>query len=445
MVRRPVVRKVSVAGIGKLGCCFAACAASRGFETLGVDINDYVVNSINDGISPIVEPGLQELITKVGKKLSATKNHKEAIEKTDITFIMVATPSDPDGNFSNEYVEKALIFLAKSLRKSKKKYHLFVISSTLMPTSMRERIIPLIVENSGRKLGEDFGICYNPDLVALGSVINDFLNPDMVIIGESDKYAGDILTEYYTKFCKNNPPICRMPIIDAELAKMSLNAYITMKITFANSLANICEKIPGANVDNVTKTIGRDKRIAPYYLRGGLSFGGMCFPRDTRAFNAFGNKIGYDTKLIKAVDEVNAYQDRHLADLVLKQVTERKEKKVSILGLAFKPDTPVIVESPAIKLIDNLLEHKIKIVVYDPLAVENARASYGENIIYASSVKECVAQSEVCAITTASKEFMSIDESYIVHNPTTIIDCWRIIDPSKLGGKVKYTAVGTVC
>lgn len=433
--------KISVVGLGKLGLCFAACAATKGFETIGVDINDNVISSINKGISPIIEPGLQDLISKVyNKNLFATKNHAQAIEKTDTTFILVATPSDPVGNFSNKYVEDALKELAQAFGKSKKKYHLFVISSTLMPTSTEERLIPILEKYSKRKLNKDFGVCYTPDFIALGSVIKDFLNPDLVVIGESNKTAGEKLASFYKTFCENNPPVYRMSIISAEIAKVSLNAYITLKISFANMLANICEKIKDADIDTITKAIGADKRISPYYLKGGLSYGGTCFPRDTRAFIAFSQKFGYDANLIKSVEKVNSVQDQHLAETVLKHIPE--DRLVSILGLSFKPNTPIIEESPAIKLIRELLEKDLKVIVYDPLAMDNTMALFGDKILYGSSVKNCLANSSVCVITHQAEEFKAIDENCIVHNPTTIIDCWRMLDPARLGKKVKYVALG---
>lgn len=437
------MEKVSIIGLGKLGLCLGAALAYRGFEVIGVDINENVVDAINSGKSIIVEPGLQEIIGNEKYRLAATIDHREAIEKTDVTFILVATPSDTEGNFSNKYVEAALESLSRALKESGKGYHLFVISSTLMPTSTDEKLIPLIEKHSGRRLNNGFGVCYNPDLVALGSVIRDFLNPDLVIIGESDRRAGDGLEKIYDNFLeKKNVPKHRMSIINAEITKVSLNTYITMKITFANSLANISEKIAGADVDQITKALGDDKRISPYYLKGGLGFGGTCFPRDTRAFVAFGRKVGYDAVLIKAVDDVNRFQNEHLAELVFNNLEPEHNKTVSVLGLAFKPDTSVIVESPAIKLIERLLDDGLNVIAYDPLAMENAKKIFGDRVTFASSVKECLSASSFCVITTQDREFRELDESYISHNQTTILDCWRFLDPSKFGGKIKYVAIG---
>jgi len=435
-------KKISIVGLGKLGLPLAACFASRGFKTIGIDINDKVVGAINKGLSPIIETKLQEFISKFGHNLKATRKHEEAINETDITFIVVATPSDPEGNFSNTYVESALKLLARAFKKSKKKYHIFVVSSTVMPGSTEKRLIPLIEKYSGKKLNVDFGVCYVPEFVALGNVIRDFLNPDLVAIGESNKFAGDQITSIYKKFCENKPLIAQMSIISAEIAKVSLNAFITTKISFANILANICEKIPGANVDSITKAMGADKRISPYYFKGGLSFGGTCFPRDTRSFICFAKKHDIDAGLILEVEKINEFQNAHLAEIVLRNLAPRSCKKVSILGLAFKPNTPVITESPAIKLIKELLKKGVKVIAYDSLATGKTKEIFQDKIEYADSIKDCISNSNLCVITVQSDEFKNANYNKIIKKPTVIVDCWRILNPQKLGKKIKYIAIG---
>lgn len=434
--------KLSVVGLGKLGACSAACFAAKGFEVLGLDINKNFVEAINNGQAPVVEPRLQEFIEASKGRLRATQDYGAAIRETDATFLIVPTPSRPDGHFSDEYLRAALSELSKAYKEINKKYHLFVVTSTVSPGTINERLIPLIESVSGKKLNKDFGVAYNPEFIALGSVITDFLNPDVVLIGESSSRVGDLLEELYKKVCENQPYIARMSIISAEIAKISLNSYITTKISFANTLANICERIPGANVDHITKALGADKRVSPYYLKGGISFGGPCFPRDNRAFTAFAQKYGYDALLAKTTDQVNKIQIEHLSNCVLGQVSQ-KQGPVAVLGLAYKPNTPVIEESPGIKIIEDILQKEnVDIIVYDPLAVDNARLHFGDRIKYASSVKECFEHSSVCIITTPLNEFKSIDDSYIVHNPMTIIDCWRILDPLKFSRGVRYVPVG---
>jgi UDPglucose 6-dehydrogenase len=434
--------KISVVGLGKLGQCLATCFAARGFETIGVDVDNQVVDSINRGVPSVIEPGLQELVATAGRRLRATQDYEEAINNTNVTVILVPTPSHPDANFSNRYVESALKSLAGSLRGSRKDYHVFVVSSTVMPGSIEGRLVPLVEEFSGRQLNVGFGVCYCPELVALGNVVRGFLNPDLVMIGQSDDRAGGQVASIYRRLCENDPPIFQMSIIDAEIAKLSLNCYITLKMSFANSLANICENVPDANVDVITQALGADRRIALHYLQGGLSYGGPCFRRDTKAFIAFAKKFDNHAELINVVEKVNEFQDRHLADVVLRHAPSIGDGKISILGLAFKPGTPAILESPAIKLIEELLRRGMKVSVYDPLAMENTKTVLGDRVEYTPSVRECMSDSRLCVIATQAEEFKHIDASYIGNDSMTIIDCWRVLDPSKLGKRAKYVALG---
>jgi UDPglucose 6-dehydrogenase len=436
-------RTISVIGLGKLGLCLAVGFAKRGVDVLGVDVLPEVVNALNQGRSMLCEPGLADLLAKVGgKSLRGTLSHSEAIEQTDISCIMVHTPSEDDGNFSNQYVLKAIEALGTALRSSSKAYHLFIINSTVMPGTMENAVIPLLEKTSKRKLNEGFGLCYCPEMVALGSVIRDFLKPDMVVTGCSDERAGQMADAVYHKLCENQPPIFRMSLIDAELFKISLNTFITLKISFANGLANLCERVPGANVDAITRALGADHRIAPYYLQGGLAYGGTCFPRDTKAYMALAKRQGMEAKLIEAVDALNRAQHQHLFDLVVEQLNRSPERAVSVLGLAFKPNTNVIVGSPAIKLIEDLLKRQVRIVAYDPLALESTRAYFGDRISYAKSIRECVAGSRMCVITTPDKVFKEIDESYFTGDSCTVLDCWRLLDALRLGANTRYIPLG---
>jgi UDPglucose 6-dehydrogenase len=436
------MRRLSVVGLGKLGACTATCFASAGYEVIDIDVNKHYVDLINKGVAPILEPGLQELITAYSGRLKATQDYEEAIKNSDITFLIVPTPSEPGGVFSDKYLKDALKPLATSLRKNDKPYHQFVITSTVSPGTTEENLIPLIEECSGKKLNKGFSVCYNPEFIALGSVINDFFNPDLLLIGESNTVGGDRLVEIYNNICKNKPYIARMSIISAEITKISLNAYVTMKISFANGLANICEKIPNADVDAITKALGADKRISSYFIKSGPPFGGPCFPRDNKAFIAFAKKYDQEAKLAKATEEVNEFQSTHLTEVILKNLHGLDARRVSILGLAYKPKTPVIEESPAIKIINELLGLNVKVTVYDPMAMENARQVFGDKIDYANSIKDCLSRSPLCVITTQENEFKTIDDTFLVQNPLVVIDCWRILDSSKFKKSIKYIAVG---
>lgn len=434
--------KVSVVGLGKLGACIMACLAAKGHETTGLDVDKKVVAAVNQGKAPVVETGLQELLTSARDKLRATLDYHDVMDNSDTTFLVTPTPSEPDGSFSARYVKNALQPLAKALKKSDKEYHLFVITSTVSPGTTEKHLVPLIEEYSGRKLNKGFGICYSPEFIALGSVIHDFLNPDLVLIGESDRQAGDRLTAIYETTCENKPYLARMSIISAEITKISLNSYLTMKISFANSLANICETIPGADIDAISRALGADKRVSPYYLRGGPAYGGPCFPRDNKAFVAFAREFGHEARLAETTDAVNKYQIQHLKELILKHLPD--DRKISVLGLAYKLNTPVIEESAAIKLIEELLGQDVTITVYDPLAEDSARNIFGDTLNYAPSLKECLSSSACWVVTLPYDELKTIDNSYFTRNPTTIIDCWRTMDPTKFANQVKYVALGKV-
>jgi UDPglucose 6-dehydrogenase len=438
-----VNRAISVIGIGRLGLCLAATFAKRGIGVLGVDVSPEVVNALNQGRTMLCEPGLPELLAEFGgKRLRATLSHREAIEQTDVSCIMVHTPSTDDGRFLNRYVLRALELLGHSLRMSRKAYHLFIINSTVMPGSMDSEVIPLLENTSGRRLNEGFGLCYSPELVALGSVIRDFLRPDLVAIGCSNAQAGQAAEALYRRLCENDPPMFQMSLLDAEIFKVSLNCYVTLKISFANALANLCERIPGADVDSVTRALGADRRIGSAYLQGGLAFGGPCFPRDTKAYATLAKRYGLEPVLMDAVEAVNRAQDQHLVDWVLAEIQSSSEKGVSVLGLAFKPNTDSIEGSPAMRLIHELVQQGVRVVAYDRLAMENVRAVFGDKIDYAKSVRDCVAQSGLCVVTTRDEEFKDIDESYILRHPMVILDCWRLLELSRFGVRTRLCRLG---
>jgi UDPglucose 6-dehydrogenase len=427
---------ISLVGLGKLGLCLAAVYAHKGKNVIGVDILPNVVDSINKGITPIIEPTLEKIIAEVGgKNLIATLEYDRAIIESDITIVLTATPSLTDGSFSNEQVEDALTKLAISLKQSGKLYHLFVISSTVIPGSIEGSFIPLIEAHSGRKLHQGFGICYDPDFVALGSVIKDFMNPEVIVIGESNTNDGEILETLHTSICDNVPKVCRMSLASAEIAKVSLNAYITLKISFANLIGNICDKIPNTDSDAITNAIGQDRRISPYYFKAGLSYGGTCFPRDTWAFKSILDRLEIPTDIMQACHLVNLYQDKSLSEKVLTLCKQMNIKTVGILGLSFKSGTPVIVESPAIKLIEALLKAGLSCVGYDPLAIENTRKIFKDRIVYVNTAAECMAQVPLSIFTIPSKEMA--DDIYTYHGEKAMIyDCWRILDKKRFLGSI---------
>ncbi|HEV8353890.1 MAG TPA: nucleotide sugar dehydrogenase [bacterium] len=434
--------RLSVVGLGKLGTCTATCFAYRGFPVLGMDSDPGVVDAVNAGRAPVQEPGLDELIAGVRGRLRATTDYGTLVDESDVTFLIVPTPSEEGGRFSDRYLRLALMPLAGALREHRKPYHLFVVTSTVSPGTTDGTLIPLIERGSGRLVGEGFGVCYGPEFIALGSVIRDFLQPDLVLIGESDERAGETLAEIYRATHENSPYVARMSIISAEITKLSLNAYVTMKISFANTLASICASVPGADVDAITSALGADHRISPWGLKGGLPYGGPCFPRDNRAFAAFAGHHGVGADLALATDTVNRDQTRRLVDLVIDAYKTHHAARAAVLGLAYKPNTPVTDESAAVAVVNALLDAGAAVTVYDPLAAPAARRHFGDRVGIATSARQAMAESPFTVITLPLPEFAAIDDSYIISNPAVIVDCWRVLAPARFRKAVTYVALG---
>ena len=436
------MQTISVIGLGKLGSPFLATCASRGFNVIGLDVNSHLVDLLNQGKAPVDEPNLAQLILKNRKNLKATSNYSEAVNNSDITFIIVPTPSTKNGAFSNGYVVSAVQKIGKVLAK-KDKFHLVVVTSTIMPKSMDIEIIPALEKASGKRLNTGFGICYNPEFIALGSVIDNLLNPDFVLIGESGKNSSKMLASFYRKFCTNRPPIVKMNFVNAEIAKIALNSYITTKISFANTLAQMCEKVPEGDVDEVTRALGLDSRIGSEYLKGALPYGGPCFPRDNRAFSSFAKKVRVQASLAKATDLVNENMIAQIVKKVEKTATN-KNSKIAILGLAYKPDTDVAEESAGVKVANLLSKNYVKIYVWDPKAMAKVQDLLSSKVKIAKSLKECIKDSDLIVITTPWDQFRHIKTSDLVSSikKPVLLDCWRMLDPLKYQKVAVYRTIG---
>ena len=356
------LQKASVCGLGKLGACIAATLAQRGFDVLGIDIDPEKVRRINAGQPPVEEPLLAESITAGQARLRATQDYREAVA-TDVTFFIPPSPSLPDGSFSNEFLLRAMQPVAAAVRAQGKKGHLFVCSSTTTPGAMDQVLIPMLERETGGVCGRDFGVCYNPEFIALGNVVNGLLEPDMVLIGESDPASGAALEQLYKQYNRNTPRIARMAIISAELTKISVNSYITMKISFTNQLRLIAEKLPKADIHTILDAIGTDSRIGKKYLRAGLSFGGPCFPRDNRLLAYTARRLGLEAPMAEASDKVNELTKQKLLETI--NAATKPGDTVAVLGLAYKPDTWLVEESAGLYLAQNLKRHGRKVLVHD--------------------------------------------------------------------------------
>jgi len=433
--------KISVIGLGKLGVPMMACFASKGHNVIGVDVIPRHVDLVNQGKSPVVEPQVNELLQLHKDRISATADYQEAILGSDITFIVVPTPSTEQGGFSTKYVKAAASGIGDALRQ-KTDWHLVVLTSTVLPGSTEQDVVTTLEAHSGKKCGVDFGLCYNPEFIALGSVVNNMLNPDFTLIGEYDARSGLLLEEFYQGIVDNNAPAARMNIVNAELAKISVNTFVTTKISYANMLAEVCEQIPGCNVDVVTSAIGLDSRIGSKYMKGALGYGGPCFPRDNVAFSYMARSIGAEPTLAEATDDVNRRQVSRLMKLVLSYLPENG--KVGVLGLSYKPDTNVVEESQGLELARSLIDRDVPVVLYDPWAMDNARQELGNGAVFASSLQACVQQSDVIVITAPWSEFKEVQAMDLNHKShrSVIIDAWRILDGKQFADVADYVTLG---
>jgi UDPglucose 6-dehydrogenase len=432
--------RIAVVGLGKLGAPLAAVLASKGNEVLGIDVNPEAVRLLNEGSAPVEEPGLQALVSESQNRLSATTDVRAAAG-AEVSILLVPTPSDARGAFSNEHVLAAVEEIGRGLAASDD-YHLVVVASTVMPGSCDAEIRPALESASGRRVGETLGLCYSPEFIALGSVIRDMLEPDMVLIGETDARAGDVLKRLYAGVCENDPPFRRMSLVNAELTKIAVNTYVTMKISYANALADMCERLPGADVEAVTDALGLDTRIGGKYLRGGLPYGGPCFPRDNKAFGVLARDLGAEPLLAEATDAVNVAQTDRLTRVVESRL--KAGNTVGILGLAYKPDTGVIEESPGLALARLLGDAGYEVRVYDPVATEAGLRALGGLAHGCSSAAELLALSDVTVIATPWPEFAELPIETLEREGrgAVVIDCWRLLPEESSNGAVEIVRLG---
>ena len=439
------MRRVSVVGLGYVGLTFSACLASRGFEVYGVDIDEEKRRLISEGRPPIYEEGLEPLLRRAisEKLLRITGDFGEAVLGSDVTFICVGTPSRPDGSVDLSQVKNASRMIGEALR-DKEGYHLVVVRSTVPPGTTEEVVKECLESSSGKRVGEDIGLCFNPEFLSEGKAVEGTMNPSRIVIGAVDERSGKLLLELYRGFHSDRlPPILVTSPINAELIKYASNAFLAMKISFANMFSRLCGRLEGADVAVVMRGIGMDPRIGGAFLRAGLGWGGSCFPKDTRGILSFAKSLGVELKLVEAAIEVNEEQIDYAVELAEGLAGGLEGKLVAVLGLAFKPGTDDVRESRAIKLIEKLLARGAEVRAHDPKALRNARRILGDRIAYAESVEDCLKDAELCILATEWPEYARItaaDLLRLMRDPA-ILDCRRLYDPEKFKG-VKFAAIG---
>ncbi len=404
---------VAVIGLGKLGSPLAAVFASKGHEVFGHDVNPKFVAKLNSGIAPVEEMGLQGLIDSTGP-IKATVDLGQAVQFAEIVFIIVPTPSMEDGSFSNRYVWEVLSAIGKSFTPN---FHqVIVIVSTLSPGSA-ETLLASYESLSSRKNGNEFSFVYSPEFIALGSVITDLLTPSFVLIGEGNTKGGDILTTFYRTI--HNAPTKRMSFVSAEITKLSLNVALTQRISYANTVSELCENYTGADAADVLETIGLDRRIGSCYLSSGTAFGGPCFPRDSRAFERAAEEVCCQALMVQAGSRVNELQTIRIERIIDKI---RGKKWIGILGTAYKENTHVTEESASLSL-QKRLEQK------------------GYEVACSNAIQDTAIQvATIIVVMVACPKFQQL--LLPSDSEATVIDTWGIVDRGLLPSKVHYIRLG---
>ena len=426
--------QISVIGLGKVGLTFASCLAAAGHRVVGVDLDADLVSSVNRRDVRTPEPGVAErLACAEPNGVTATTDAACAVLETTVTFVVVPTPSNALGGFSLQYVLAACDTIGGALRR-KTDHHTVAIVSTLFPGSSDRMIMPRLAAASGRSSG--LGYCYNPSFIALGEVVKGIEQPDYLLIGEADPRAGDVVLSIHQSMVTAKSPVARMTPVEAEITKIASNAHETMRVSFANMLLSICSEVPGADVDRVTGALAH--RMGRRFFKGAVPYGGPCWPRDNEALAVFTDAIGGVSRLPRAVDASNAEHGTYVLEKIL--AIAGPGQTVGVLGLAYKPGTPVIDSSFGIELARSLAREGRRVLGWDPLAADEARAALGGEFDVRETVEACIAQSAVAVIAIPLPELASIDWRSAGH--LAMVDCWRCLPADAAGHFREYVPLG---
>lgn len=406
---------ITVMGLGKLGAPLAATiSAYGGHQVVGIDRDDKAVYAVLRREPHIIEPFYHEMLLKANISAVSTIHPEKAIEAikaSDITFVIVPTPSNFDGSFSLDFINSACDLIAHALRE-KDAYHLVVITSTVSPGSMVQ-IKNRLEEWSDKVCDVAFGLCYNPEFIALGTVVRDLIHPDFILIGESDERAGETLMQFYSTWVKSSQFKC-MNFINAELTKIAVNTFITSKIAFANTLAMICESLPDADCHVITDAMGYDPRIGHRYLRGGLPYAGPCFPRDNSALIQFAESRNIYPTLFHAVDKANGERN----EFILQRLISLDPKTVGILGLTYKPKTSVQDAAIGPMLARALhVRRGLPVKTWDPSVMNN------------TTILDILEWADTIVVATPWNEFYDIDFASFVNRGGKVFDLCDVVNP----------------
>jgi len=421
--------KISVFGLGYVGCVSAACLAKDRHEVIGVDVDEYKVGIINEGKSTIVEETIGEILKETVENgmLRATTNVAEGILNSEVSLVCVGTPSNENGSLDLRYIRKVAEDIGMALRK-KPSYHVIVMRSTMLPGSMEEVVIPILEQSSNKKAGQDFGICINPEFLREGTSVFDYYHPPKILIGEFDERAGDVVEEIYKNI---TAPVVRTTIKVAEVIKYASNTFHALKVCFANEIGNICKK-KGIDSHEVMKIFCMDTKLnlSPYYLKPGFAYGGSCLPKDLRALLYEARNNDVEVPVLSAIERSNKLQ----IERGINSILGLKKQNIGILGLSFKGGTDDLRESPMVILVEALLGKGFCIKIYDKNV--NMAKIFGANKKYiekeiphisslmSNSINEVIEHADVLVIGNKMDEIKEV--SNLIKKDTVIIDLVRI-------------------
>ena len=431
--------KIAVIGLGFVGLALSSVLASRGITTIGIDSDRKKCSKIAKGIPTFFEPNLEKTLKKALKKNLIITDKLSSINNCDFIFITVGTPQKKNGEIDLSFIKIVVRNVGKLISKNKKK-PIILIKSTVIPGTMKNVVLPILERNSKKKAGKDFGLISNPEFLQESRAIRDTIKPHVVVLGG---YKTKFMRKTEKFFSRFNPNV---PIIitnhqTAEMIKYANNSFLATKISFINQIASICQAIPDTNIDDIAETIGLDPRIGNLFLNAGPGYGGSCLPKDINAIINLSSKIGVEPTLLNAVEKTNKLQISNIMGLIKQNIRKIKGKKITILGVAFKPDTDDIRDSMGIELVRRLMKSGANVTIHDPKALDNARKIFHSNAKYVTSISSALKNCQCAVIMTKWKQYEKINNKTIKHmNKKLIIDSRRILSNKNLDAK--YYAIG---
>jgi UDPglucose 6-dehydrogenase len=443
--------KLSIVGTGYVGLVTGVCLVEKGHDVVCVDVDQSKVNQINLGKTPIYEPGLEELLEQhvAGGRLRATTDLEQAVRESDLTLIAVGTPFNRDG-IDLIFVRTCAAQIGAALR-SKKTYHVVVVKSTVIPGTTDDVVRPILEKESGKRAGPDFGVGMNPEFLSEGEAVHDFMHPDRIVIGGIDERTWESLASVYHSF--DGVPVLRTTNKTAEMIKYTSNALLATLISFSNEIGNLCSDLGGVDCVDVMAGVHLSHYLMPFtengrvrapiasFVAAGCGFGGSCLPKDVKALIACGNAADSQMDLLKEVIRINEDQPGKMIELLKERVADLRGVDVAVLGLAFKPETDDLRESPAIRLIDLLLKEGAHVLAYDPVAMPAAKKAFADRqITYCESLAEAVSRASALVLVTSWKEFEGLPQlmSKLDRDPV-LVDSRRQLDKHKIKN---YLGVG---